>query len=329
MIALFGLDVPSTPCARVLVCRPNDAPTLLFSDEPETTSVDGIVYADVITPGRYRAYVYHVNAGASLRKFPLVVLNQGATTATITVTRRGLAGPTTDYVAAGKSAVIEWLGATQSTSVSVAPGQRVLLDAGLDSLHAKKDELVHAIIDFDVDAQLKVSVVSVPANADATALTAGLSVVPSSGLHVRGTFPFAEYVLVGDGAPDASVRSLVLGANQVDPDLIGHSFVDGAAPVVLHGGFGVPYDIVWPIGNELGLLLSPRGGAWGGASVMSAGEDLAAGLAPLPKSQTTLDSGPNGIHAGRFAKGSTATLKLMTGGGSSLPVALLFVPLGG
>ncbi len=326
-IDLAGLSVASAPCAAVLVCRPKDAPTLLFSDEPETTSTDGIVYADTIAPGRYRAYVYHVNASSAPRKFPIVVLNQGADAATITITKKGLAGPTTDYPAAGKQAVIAWLGTSAPTTRTVPAGQRVLFDGDLDALHAGKDELVHAIIDFETDRTVKVSVVSVPASADAATVTASLSVVPSTGQHARGTFPGAAFTLIGDGAALDGVRSISLGSGTVDADLAGHSAVDGGAAVTLKGNFGVPWQLSLPTASKVALALSPRGGAWGGGALLGAGADGVVGVVPLPSSATTLDTGARAIHLGRFQGGDVASGTLMTGGGSSLPLTMLLVPL--
>lgn len=325
-LSLAGLAVPSVPCAGAIVCTSIDAPTLLFSDEPETVTADGVAYADTVGPGRVRVYVYHVNGAASPRKFPVVVLNQNATPAHLTLTKEIVEAPTTQYTSAGKSAVVGLIGADVAAPITVAPGARVLLGSALDGAHAGKDELVHAILDFDTDSAVKVSIVSVPANADAASLTASLPLLANSGLHVRGTFPNAGYTIVATPSA-AGVRSLALGANAVDPDLVGHSAVDGAAPVILHGNFGVPWSLDVSFAADAALLLSPRGGAWGGAEALGPGLDTGTGTTSLPAASATLDAGTSAIVLGRFGAGASARGPLVTGGGSSLPVALLCVPL--
>src|SRR5688572_24763952 len=93
----------------------------------------------------------------------------------------------------------------------VPAGKRVLLDATLDGLHAGKDELVHAIYDVVTSAPLKVSVVSVLANADAAAATGGLALLPRDVDHQRGTFAGADVVVTLAGAQTKGVQRLRLG----------------------------------------------------------------------------------------------------------------------
>ena len=61
-VVTLGDEAGTASCAMVRSCVPSDAPTLLFSDEPEYVGQDGVLYADQVGAGRYRVYVYHVNA---------------------------------------------------------------------------------------------------------------------------------------------------------------------------------------------------------------------------------------------------------------------------
>lgn len=310
------------PCLPVLVCSPGDAPTLLFSDEPESPAADGVLYADTLAPGRYRVYVYHANGAAPSRKFPVVVLNQGAQPATLVVGARGVAGPSASYIAVGKQAALAWLLPRAPTTVTVPPGQRVLLDAGLDALHAAQTELVHAIIDFSVDATVKLSVVSVPAAADATVVTGTLSLLPNSGAHLRGTFARAGFLLASP-APLDGARRLRLGGggDTVEPALAGVDAVDGNQPVMLGGNYGVPLAVALA-GGRLAAAVSARGGAWGGAAQLPAGSDGAAGALALPAAVEALVDTTHLAVAGRYATGG-ATLTLLTAGGASTPIDLV------
>ena len=154
VVSLSGMNESAAPTLAVTVCTAADAPTLLFSDSPEAPSADGILYADTVNAGRYRLYVYQVNGGNPQRKFPVVVFNPGNASATVKILRRGLAAPSTDYVAVGKSVLADWLAPKTLPDVVVAAGQRVVLDASLDGTAAQKDRLVHAIFDIETNAQL-------------------------------------------------------------------------------------------------------------------------------------------------------------------------------
>jgi len=44
LVPLDGLDEGALPCVPVLVCRPDAAATMLFSDDPESPSSDGVLY---------------------------------------------------------------------------------------------------------------------------------------------------------------------------------------------------------------------------------------------------------------------------------------------
>jgi hypothetical protein len=327
VVSLGGLDEPTAPCAPVLVCTPVGAPTMLFSDDPESPSSDGVLYADVIGPGAFRAYVYHTNGGSGLRKFPVVLLNQGTVDVNVTIGAAGVAGPDTDYVAVGKEAIVAWLGPVTPQAVVVPAGQRVLLDADLDAVHAANGELAHAILDFTLDGPVKLSVVSVVATEDATVVTAGLNLLPSDGLHQRGTFPGAARTLQGTAPLDASsVRRLTLGDGVVDVDLAGHDAVDGTS-VSLGGNYGLAYELDLELAVETALAIAPKGGAWGGGANVPAGEDGLAGIVSLPSASSSLGSQSEAILLGRFAAQSSVSVTLLSAGGSDLPIDVASVPL--
>jgi hypothetical protein len=312
VLDLDGFDPLTFPCWSVALCRPHDAATLLFSDEPETVVGDGVLFAEFLEAGqRYRVYVYHVNGGGTLRKFPVVLLNEGASDATVSLARRGVAGPSTSYMATGKAALAAWM-TPDASSVPVPAGQRVLLDAELDARHAATDELVHAILELTTDAPLKLSVVSVPAAADAAAVTAGLSVIPSSGLHTRGAFPGADFVIRPVGVVE-SPRTVSLGSGAVDPHLPGTSLVDGGAAVTLLGNFGASYRVA--LDHEARVAINPRGGAWAGVASIPA-------TLLLPAGTTAVDDPASAVILGEL----TEPPLFVSGGGASLPILLMVWP---
>ena len=318
VVSLGGIDEGNLPCAPVVVCRPPNAATMLFSDDPESPATDGVLYADSVGVGRFRIYVYHANGGAALRKFPVVVLNQNATAAHVTIKKKGVAPPSTDYVGVGKAVAAAWLDSDLTTTVTVPPGTRVLLDADQDSLHAKKDELVHAIFDVQTDAAVKLSIVSVLAGADAVAATAGLLLLPDDAAHDRGTFPGADLALVIADAPQGA-RHLRLGDNVTEADLSGIDRTTGKAKT-LGGNYGVFYTVSVSTPSGFSALLSPRGGEWGGvARVLPMSPAVL-----MPSAQTSLGATTSAIWLGTFGAGASS-FSLVSAGGSNLPLDVVLL----
>ncbi|HEY3808277.1 MAG TPA: hypothetical protein VGL61_37110 [Kofleriaceae bacterium] len=311
VVSMDGLDEGSLPCMPAVVCAPAGAATMLFSDDPESPATDGVLYADTFGPGHARIYVYHVNAGTDPRKFPIVVLDQGSADAHVTITREGLGGPSTDYVDVGKSVAAAWLASSLSTEVTVPAGTRVLLDAALDGEHAATNQLVHAIVDVEADAPVKISVVSVLATEDAASLTASLPLLANDGLHDRGTFAGADMLIDGSaGGEGPSARHVRLGDNSTEPDLTGTDATTGA-PATLHGNYGVAYAFAVTAGSATAFAASARGGAWAGALDATT-------VVPLPAASGGLATTTDAVWLG-----SAATFTIVSGGGSSLPVDVL------
>ncbi|MEO6951195.1 MAG: hypothetical protein ABI321_05225 [Polyangia bacterium] len=329
------IDAPAAegqlPCLPTRVCRPDDAPTLIFSDEPESPATSGVLYAASVNAGRYRVYVYHTNGAASgTRKFSLVALAPGQSDVTMTFGARGVAGPSTTYIATGRAAASAWLTSSTGSMLTVPSGQRVVVDQGLDALRPAPGELVVAQLDFSIDGPLKLSVVTVDASTDAAQATAGLSLLPNDGAHQRGTFPGADFLLVpdtDDGTwPSDGMRHLRLGSGDTDPELVGIDAVDGNTAVALLGNYGVRYRVAVAGGPFL-FALSPRGGAWGGAARVPPGLDSSATVPLLPGNGSSIASTSSMTVLGRWGTATSSVLDLFSAGGSNLPVDLVSVPL--
>lgn len=323
VVSMAGLDEEAAPCLPVIVCTPADAPALLFSDSPESPAQDGVLYADTVPAGRYRFYVYHANGGATVRKFPIVALNSGAQPAKITIVRRGLAAPSTQYVSVGKTVLLDWLVDRAPVDVIVPAGARVVLDDALDQLHAAPNELVHAIYDVVTDRTLKISFVSVTAGADAAAVTAGLSLLARDFDHQRGTFPAADVLVVaasgaaldGGVAQQNGVQRLRLGLDEVDDTLMGVDAPTGATQKLL-GNYGMLYRFALGLPAPAIAAVAPRGGGWGG--VLRTGSSAAVAL---PSATQQLATTTDAIVVGAVS----SELRLMTGGGSNLPIDVFLV----
>jgi len=320
VVSMAGMDESAAPCLPVVVCTPADAPAMLFSDSPESPSQDGVLYADTVAAGRYRLYVYHANGGASLRKFSVVALNLSTHPAKITIVRRGLAAPSTAYVSVGKTVLLDWLVDRAPVDVTVPAGARVLLDSALDQLHASQNELVHAIYDVVTDRPLKLSFVSVAANADAAATTAGLSLLTRDVDHQRGTFPAADVLIapatVTGGAQKQGVQRLRLGLDEVDETLEGIDAPTGVKQRLL-GNYGMLYRFALGAAAGTRVAVAPRGGGWGGIAKVGSSTVI------LPTATEALATTTDAIVIGGVSAGTE--VRLMTGGGSNLPIDLFLV----
>jgi hypothetical protein len=329
VVTLGGLDEDSVPCLPTFVCSPASAPTLLFSDSPESPTASGVLYADTVGPGSFRVYVYHANGGTTLRKFSAVVLNQGAADAHVMIVRSGVApAPSQNYVALGKTVAEAWLASAGGGSVTVPGGTRILLDPALDALQAANAELVHAIYDVTLDAPVKISIVSVAATDDTVAVAAGLPLLAATGGGGRGTFPGADVLLVPAAAlAGPGMSKLRLGGNVTDGDLQGVDATTGRA-LTLTGNFGVLYRMHFAATTRVALAVAPRGTSWGGAAEVAPGEDVTSdSFVILPAAQTDLATTTDAVLLGRFSAGTSPYARLMTAGGSNLPIDLVVAPL--
>lgn len=319
VIRPVGFDEPSAPCLPALVCQDDKAPTLLFSDSPEMPNKDGILYADTLGAGRYRAYVYHANGSATPRRFPVALYNPGTQPARAIVTKRGVVAPSKEYAAIGRDVAAEHMASSTRKVVDVPAGKRVLLDAELAGLVADKDELVQAMIDFETDRELKITFASVSGAARADVVPLELPVLPRDG-HDRGTFPKAGFVIVAPASVgDAGVRRLRLGTGDVEPLAQGVDVLTGKK-LGLGGNYGVTYEVrvALPKGGTVGL--SPRGGEWAGAMRLEAPGARAVEGA-VPAGAEPLADGRSAISLGAIGAGD-ATIRFVTGGGSNTPLDL-------
>lgn len=85
-------------------------PKLLFSDSPETVYDNGILYRDKVQ-GEVRLFLHHVNGvSGTTKKLAVLVKNKDSLRpVAYSITRRGEAGYSYDYLAAGKKAQKKYL----------------------------------------------------------------------------------------------------------------------------------------------------------------------------------------------------------------------------
>ncbi len=339
VISLSGVNPLS--CPEVSMTETWTGGTLLFSDSPESPTVKAKLYEDnglAATSGTTynRVYTYHVNGKASGKmKFAVLVKNTSASSATLTIQKKGIAGPSTSYLYVGKLAFERWLNSVAGSGVSVAAGATVRLDT-LYEVAANPGNLVHGIWDYSMTQAHQVTVCALDELDTTLTVCPGLSVATRDVSHQRGTFPYADKIY--DTASGVIIDTIdgiaqlpIAGDTANDLNAVGIDDTDGSTQELV-GNYGVLYRMHLSTnsgdGQNLGFLLNPRGGQWGGAVWAMPGGLLAGGKFLIPPTSASTGDNTKGAVEGRYSPGSglNVWLQFMPTGGSSFPLRLVTVP---
>jgi hypothetical protein len=336
IISLAGVD--PLACPEISTSSTWSGGRLIFSDSPESPDTSGKLYEDATLEAtddtaHNRVFLYHVNGVEGNRvRFAVVITNLGAS-GTLVVHKRGLAGPTVNYLYGGKVAFKRWLLSRSSSPVTVPAGTAVTLDADLDQITAAAVELVHGIWDYSFDQPHKIAVCMLEISDDPLTCP-DLPLLPRD-THQRGTFDHADKVYGTDcGATIDSINDIqqfpIAGNTPNDLDATGTDQTDGS-PQVLAGNYGILYRVRLRTqssdGRRLGFLFNPRGGGWGGAVKMSPGI-TPGGVSLIPASTAAVESNTMGAIGGKYAPDPSQAIWIlfMPTGGSSFPLRVLAVP---
>ncbi len=290
---------------------------LVFSDSPESPTEQGVLARADLPAGPARLYLYHSNGSTQDMRFAAVLESIDGAPAIVTLERFAIGQAGGDFLGIGRDVTAAFLSASTSAIKSVPAGGRALLSTALADQRASQNQLVHAIIDLDSDAPVRLWVVAVQADADPM-LGPDLAPLPLESAHQRGTFVGADRSMQLTSCPEASYR-IRLGANQgplAAP--IGVDEISGAEQV-LAGHYGVLYRFESELSALSDLLLNPRGGAFAGA-VRLDGE-----LVRVPSDRHELAGADESSYLGRRSEGAWS-LEWMAPGASSLPIDLRVQP---
>lgn len=337
VISLSGVNPVN--CPEISMVQRWTGGKLIFSDSPESPAARGKLYEDsslgAIAGTDYnRIFLYHTNGktDGTRMKFTALLRNTRTTAGTLTIQKRGTAGPTTAYIYAGKIAFKRWLDSSAGSGISVPAGAWVRIDSNFDGTSAAKDYLMHGIWDYSFDRSHRITICALDEADDPISVCPGLAVLPRD-THQRGTFPNADKVY--DTASGYTIDSAsgvtqfpIAGNTANDSNAVGTDMTDGTSQT-LSGNFGILYRIHLSTtssdGRNLGFLINPRGGAWGGAVWAKAGI-TPGGKFLIPETTTWLGDNTKGAVEGKYAPGSgTVWLQFMPTGGSSFPVRFVAV----
>lgn len=339
--AALSLGSNTIPSATALNVAPNqlrDQPTtgrLVYSDDPETVEGFGVLYRENLPAGPSRLYTYHVNGTATRSKVTAVLTNEGSEAASFTVTRRAIPTPSANYSAVGRTALQRWFLSSASAPVVVPAGGAALLDPALDTTGINFNQLLHGIHDFTTDRPLRLTVLHLPLTTATLSEYAAQPMLEDDGFFREGTFAALTRSSTSPYSYNMSsgIRKLRLadGNSTWDANLAGTDS-DTAAATTLKGNYGLVYDLKVNVapqaGRRLAVLLSARGGAYGGYFRVSYGgaapRDL---LVPTSKVaiQPTTEAGVVALIDPEAAPG-LLRIETIPAGAMSLPIELYLVP---
>ena len=150
-------DLPHLPAT----VAPDVGPQFLLSDKPEYFySGNGIALQEEVQPGVVRLYLYHVPTPGEARKTITAVLeNLGDKPLKLSFRSQAAPPPGRNYPQAAKAALAQFLKPKPATGSRTLPAKACApLDPLLDGRTAGRDELVHAIYEFEITQPARVTV---------------------------------------------------------------------------------------------------------------------------------------------------------------------------
>lgn len=134
-------------------------PTLLLSNSPEVVAQPGILFRDEIKDN-FRLMYHHVNGAQDKQRLYIIAENTDTAPVTLKTLKAGVGGPVDDYLHLGQTAATRYLAAQPAASITIQPGQRIILNPNVRPLNPK--EAVTGMHDFQADGKLLLSVAMGP-----------------------------------------------------------------------------------------------------------------------------------------------------------------------
>jgi hypothetical protein len=321
------LDVAGTTQITVqnVAAQPFFPPLLHYSDDPERTNADGVLYRGTITDTQpVRLYDYHEN-GADLRRLVIALTSTSTAPSSVQAIER-FSGPNPDVMTVGHAVTRDFL-------VNKTHNQGLVFDLDNNAPFFLHDVLMHNRDGVASATDLRL-LSGGPVNFTVLAVSPGINpatlldtpVLPGDGRNRHGVFSLTGYgtqsLAYAAGAADATVN---LGDREPTvpsaiPNQSGNDF----------GDYGVLFNFNFALSNPSAtpqtvyLYESPRGGpARASYLIDNEAQPVELGCATSSRSAT---EPPHRylIRAFVLAPGANEThvVRTMTDGGSNLPIVL-------
>ncbi|MFB3895318.1 MAG: hypothetical protein ACE14V_03345 [bacterium] len=330
--SMYGINGASLP--QITVSNTDSGGPLIYSDDPEYATADGIMYTAGVAAGTTRIYVYHVNYAGGTKKITVVGQNMGYTTATVTILRRA-SGFGTAYSQIGKQAVADFLQSTTAlTPVTISSNALFVLDTVLDNTGVTYNQLTHGIIEVYASQSVRYTICMLNQSSNTLTTFSSLTNLAQDGYNRRGTFPAMNRTksLSAVINTTSGMQRISIIRSPTDTQIVGTDAMTYATRTNA-GNYGLLYTINIPLrssnGKDMAILVNPRGGDFGGAFKLSSG--ITPGGTFFAPSAGSIGSGSTDTATllGKYAltvSTTTVQLQFITPGGSSLPVELIFAP---
>ena len=321
-LGLGGLNLKALPALPATVSTPPGAPTLLFSDNPETVSQPSILY-QATASGPVRLYYDHTNNTGATAHFAVLLTNNGSAPITYEVDRwleTTSGGPKAqgETVAAGLLAPPGLIIAEGT----LAPGATIPLDPAEASIPIPDGAGVQGAYDVKLGGPAQVTFAMMndtQAQHPVLALTSGaLSQAPSGDGAGRGTYKGAARDIAV--TPSASQpEALTLADGKSDPYLTGTDATTGKTTTD-YGNYGVTYRITGTPSVTTAVVAVPIGGQYYGA-VGVGGQVYVAPTYVLPS------DGSTGFLLAVWPAGQKSEIDWVPPAASYLPLVLVTIPI--
>lgn len=339
VISLSGV-LPLT-CPEIAMTETWTGGKLIFSDSPESPTTRGKLYEDgtlAATSGTVynRIWVLHVNQNPTKNmKFGVLIKNLGSSNATLTIQKKGWKGPgtSTAWVQMGMDAFKDWLNSTAGSPVTVAPGATVRLDSAFE-VSVAKGSAMHGMWDYSMSQPHQVTVCAVHSTDTMLTTCPTLSVLARD-VHNRGTFEYADKVF--DTAAGVTIdtatgiQQFVVGGQGSYDSVVSGIDVPTGSTEQLAGNIGVLYRMhlstVSTDSQNLGFVINPRGGWWGGAFKSLIGQ-LSQSASICPTTGGGLGDNTKACVVNRYTPGGglSVWVQFMITASANAPVRFLAIP---
>jgi hypothetical protein len=328
-------------------------PQLLLSDKPEYVYAgNGIMLQEDVKPGAVRLYLYHVpQPHAGPKTISAVIQNLGSNAMTFCFLHYAFPEPGKNYQKIAKTGLIDFFSSKpESSSRSIPPGARTVIDPRLDATTVTTDDLVHGFYEFEINQSARITVFQRDPNQSSLDVIDKLAKLPreNSGHSAdgagRGLFLTSDLNVTGENGFVLNTTNgpmrLLLADGRRDRYILGRDSMDRLDSVRDSGNYGVIYRIhlSWRSddGRGMALLITRPVGAGRHCSVQSgtvqvSGGAWPAGTVAVPADKVSYGAEGEMVILQRFpppSAGSTGDIEILYSppGASCMPTPMLLVP---
>ena len=312
---------------------------LFYSDSPETVGSAGNLYRDLIPAGSARVYLYHVNGTGAAAKVTAVLQNAGAATANVTVTRKVLVTPSSNFLSVGKTGSQQFYTSSNSpASFTIPAGSAALLDSTLDSTAVSNGQLLHSIHDYTSDQPLTVTALLLGSATNTLTAFGSQSFVANDANAREGTYAHCtrENLTAFNYNTTDNIKRVRISdgpALNVDVPMPGTDAEAANASNPLDGNYGVNYKVNFSVtsgdSRKLAIVVNPRADTYAGYFKVTTPSSTAGQMVPVSGSTPVTNSAGVIARIDPLTTARTITVEFMPAGASSLPIEIGLVPYTG